>query len=194
MEIPYVECKDGEATQKMMTLEVRAGSITQSQKDALAKSAQLALKGCQSDKAVATLPDWWQTRIGADRPQAVVYFREWDGKKFGSYTHQVSIPHYSKPKTYKPQFPIMKKGDENGIMVLSDNSKIVVNCVSKNEAKKMLDFFKRLVSVTYAKKVFTKFGTYGEGGLKKVETKAVRLDFYSRGQEFAAPDWSVDLL
>lgn len=193
MDIPYVESEKGECKLKTITLEVRKGSVNQSQKDALAKSAQLALKGCQSNMAVATIPDWWQTRIGADRPQAVVYFREWNGKKFGDYTHQVSIPHYSKPKNYKPQFPIMKKGDNNGIMVLKDNSKIVVNCVSKNEAKKMLDFLKSLVGVAYAKKVFTKFGAYQDGSLKKVETKAVRLDFYSKGQEFSAPDWSVDL-
>jgi hypothetical protein len=192
VDIPYVECKDGEATQKTITLEVRKGTVTQSQKDALAKSAQLALKGCSSSSNVVTFPDSWAGKITDDRPQAVVYYREWNGSKFGDYKHHVSIPHYSKPKGYKPSLPTIKKGSFFGILTFKDNSKIHVNCESINEAKRVVNALKQLSGI----KGKGAQGTYGEIGdreLKKVTTKPVRLDFYSKGRENSIPDWSVDL-
>lgn len=193
MDIPYVECsKDGEATQKTMTLEVRAGSITQSQKDALAKSAQLALKGCTSSSNVVTFPDSWAGKVDGDRPVAVIYYREWNGSKFGDYKHSVSIPWYSKPKGYKPSLPIIKKGSFFGILKFKDNSQIYVNCESINEAKRIISALKPL-SGTKAQGAKAKYGEYGDGSLKRVQTKGVRLDFYSKGRANAIPDWSVDL-
>jgi hypothetical protein len=193
VEIPYGICdKDGKSELKSMTFEVKAGSVTQAQKDLLNKSAQLALKGCGCDSAIATLPDWWTTRIGADRPQAVVYYREWDGNKFGKYTHSLSIPHYSKPKGYKPNLPQIKKGGYSAVLKLKDNSQIVVNCESITEAKRVINSLRPLVG-TFAKGSRVKYGEYGDGSLKKVTTKAVRLDFYSKGQENSTPDWSVNL-
>ncbi|WP_055074408.1 hypothetical protein [Pseudanabaena sp. 'Roaring Creek'] len=192
MDIPYVECKDGEATQKTMTLEVRVGSVSQSQKDALAASAQLALKGCMSGGAVI-FPDWWQTRLNSDRPQLAILYREWDGRKFGTYYHTQHIPHYSKPKNYKPKFPDIKKGGIQATLTLNDNSKIIVNCATNTEAKRVINAYKTFVDGKFLKGVKNPKLAERPDELKKVTTRAVRAEFYSKGQLDLKPDWSIDL-
>jgi len=191
LDIPYVECKDGEATQKTMTLEVRVGSVTQSQKDSLAKSAQLALKGCSSSSNVSTFPDSWASRIPDERPQAAIYYREWSNGKWGKYTCSVHIPYYSKPKGFKPTLPTIKKGGYFGILKLKDNSQIYVNCESIQECKRVISMLKGFTG-TEGKGAKAKYGEFGDGDLKKVTVKAVRLDFYPKGKSEGV-GWSVDL-
>jgi hypothetical protein len=155
--------------------------------------SRLAEQECKKEVPVATTPDWWQTRIGGDRPQAVVYYREWDGTKYGSYTHHVSIPHYSKPKGFKPSLPSMSKGKHQGTLVLRDNSKIIVCCASRQEAGRVISSLRSFTG-DYARGAKAKYGEYGDDELKKVKTRPIRLDYYSTGQKNSTPDWSVSLV
>ena len=145
-----------------------------------------------SINVVATFPDSWAGKVPDDRPQAVVYYREWNGSKFGDYKCHVSIPHYSKPKGFKPSLPTIKKGSFFGILKLKDNSQIYVNCESTNEAKRVVTSLRQFTGVQ-GKGAKAKYGEYGDGDLKKVTVKPVRLDFYSKGTANATPDWSVYL-
>lgn len=194
MEIPYGICdKDGKSELKSMTFEVKAGSVTQAQKDLLNKSAQLALKGCGCDSAIASFPDWWDTRINSDRPQLAILYREWDGRKFGAYYHTQHIPHYNKPKSYKPKFPDIKKGDMMGLLTLNDNSKIIVNGATNTETKRVISAYKAFIDGKFLKGVKNPRIVERPDELKKVTTRAIRAEFYSKGQLNLKPDWSLEL-
>ena len=177
-----------------MSFQVKEGTVTQSQIDEFSKSAQLAIKGCECDgTAIAIFPDWWQTKLNADRPQLAILYREWDGRKFGAYYHTQHIPHYNKPKSYKPTFPDIKKGNIMGMLTLTDNSKIIINGASNAEVKKVINAFKTFVDGKFKKGI--KEPKLGErpDEIKKVTTRAIRAEFYSKGQLDTKPDWSIEL-
>jgi hypothetical protein len=144
-----------------------------------------------SINVTATLPDSWMSKIPDERPQAAVYYREWNNGKWGDYTCSVHIPYYSKPKGFKPSLPIIKKGGHFGILKLKDNSQIYVNCESPQEAKRVIAELRKFTGVE-GKGARPRFGEYGDGDIKKVTVKAVRLDYYPKGKA-GGVGWSVQL-
>lgn len=187
----FDKCEDGAPKFVEISISVPKGTETATAKlfESVANTEGLQ---CSMGATSVTFPDSWAGKVPDDRPQAVVYYREWNGSKFGLYKHSVSIPHYSKPKGFKPTLPIIKKGSSFGILKFKDNSQIIVNCESITEAKRVINALKQFSGIQ-AKGARAKFGEYGDGDLKRVTTKAVRLDFYSKGRANALPDWSVDL-
>ncbi len=196
VDLPYGICdKDGKGKLKSESFNVRVGSVTQAQIDLFSASAQLAMKSCEcGGAAIAIFPDWWQTKINADRPQLAILYREWNGTKFGEYYHTQHIPHYNKPKGHKPSFPDIKKGSAMGILILNDNSKIIVNADNNSEAKKVINAYKTFVKGEFLKGVKGPRMSERAGDIKKVTTRAIRAEFYSKGQEDTAPDWSITLI
>lgn len=187
----FDKCEDGAPKFVEITISVPKGTETATQKlfESVANTEGLQ---CKMGVTSVTFPDSWAGKVPDERPQAMVYYREWNGSKWGNYAHSVSIPHYSKPKGFKPSLPIIKKGSFFGILKFKDNSQIIVNCESITEAKRVINALKQFSGIQ-AKGARAKFGEYGDGDLKRVTTKAVRLDFYSKGRANALPDWSVDL-
>jgi hypothetical protein len=151
-------------------------------------SADIAMEAIH--KPVAS-PEWWEVRVGSGRPQAVVNFREiapgtqCQGvkKKYGTGSWSMTIPHYNRPKGFKPQIPDYQKGDFEGVLTLNDNSKLVVNCISAAECKRVINALKayidpQMLPAKGGLKVGERNGVY-----KKVRVTATRLKFYHAGQQ-----------
>jgi hypothetical protein len=158
-----------------------------------------ALESAQCDAvAVASVPEWWAVRPGADRPQlAIIFANVLSTGKLGRSYWTLHIPHYNKPKGFRPSIPTYMKGDWQGTLVLTDNSKMVVNCESKQECMKVLNKLKILVPFELRSKngkaIKPKILEYPSKTFKGVRVVPIRADFYSKGKENAAPDWSVRL-
>lgn len=154
--------------------------------------AELQAKQCSPMEAecVAAVPEWWQVRLGADRPQLVVLFAEEmpDGK-LGRSRFAVSIPHYNKPAGFIPPIPRYKKGPWEGILTLSDNSKLIINAATQTEAYRVINALKPLIANEYLKGSFTKIGER-RGQALKVRTVVPRTaKFFATGQKNMIPDF-----
>lgn len=153
---------------------------------------------CRPSNAIASVPEWWQLRPEAQRSQLVILFAEvYKTGKLGKSRWSLTIPHYNRPKGFKPRIPDYEKGSWEGILVLKDNSKIIVNAKSRSECSKVLNALKINVPVEYrtvnGKAVKAKIGERINTDLKEVRVTAVRADFYSTGAKNMEPDWSINL-
>ncbi len=86
------------------------------------------------DCCVAAVPDWWQMRPGADRPQLSIVFRKGIGRNY----HALNIPHpkVTAPNTVSP-IGAYTSGSYQATLVLIDNSKFIVNANSVDEARRV---------------------------------------------------------
>ena len=96
--------------------------------------AEIQSQQCKKNLAIATVPEWWAVRVGADRPQLVIMFRSTDANA-SRYT--LTIPHYmddgKTPKILKYQ-----KGSVKCEIELKDNSKIRIYALNEVEGKRVL--------------------------------------------------------
>lgn len=140
-------------------------------------------------EAIAAVPDHWQLRPEAQRPQLVVLFAEKKANgKLGKAVYAVNIPHYehSKAPTTSP-LPGYKKGQWEGILTLSDNSKVVVNAFSEFEAKKVLNAAEKAIGSDYLKGSQTKIGKRKGIDLKEIEVVPVKAKFFPTGRKDLSP-------
>lgn len=146
----------------------------------------LAAKGCGCD-AVAAIPDWWQVRIGADRPQIVVAFRKADSRTY----HQISIPHPEGTQKWTENLlGDYTKGPWSGVLTLKDNSKFIINCETLAEAQRMVAKAKALIKP--AMQFSPSVEQYAERKGNSVGVALMRgrqAYFFSKGQRDAKPDW-----
>jgi len=106
----------------------------------LENQADLLALQCDESDCIAVVPDWWQVRLGADRPQLMVqYARKFSDGAWDKPKYVLSIPHWSKSKelTTISDFPTYQKGQYQGTTILSDNSKLIVNCITAAEAERV---------------------------------------------------------
>lgn len=103
---------------------------------------------CDPCDCHAAIPESWQLRIDQRPPQLVIQYAEVkaDGK-FGPPNYSLSVPfyRYTEEQTNKALFPAYKKGSRSGILVLSNNSKIVVNAHSEIQASIVIEALRKLV-------------------------------------------------
>jgi hypothetical protein len=146
----------------------------------------LAAQGCASEP-VSAIPDWWQVRIGADRPQIVVAFRKADSTTY----HQISIPHpESTVKWAENLMGDYRKGPWSGILTLKDNSKFIINCETKAEAQRMVNIAKSLIRPDMIFSPSVEQFTERKGHAVGVAQMRGRQAYYfSTGQKSAKPDW-----
>jgi hypothetical protein len=160
--------------------------------------AQIEGQQCDPTKAIASVPEWWQIRAEAQRPQLVILYAEVlsTGKLTGS-RWSLTIPHYSRPKGFRPSIPAYEKGNWEGILTLTDNSKIIVNAASASECKRVINRLKILIPNEYrvkdGKAIRAKVGERTGTGLKQTKVTPVRADFYSNGAKSLTPDYSINL-
>ena len=90
-----------------------------------------------------------------------------------------------------------EKGSWEGILVLKDNSKIIVNAKDRSECAKVINALKINVPVEYrtvkGKPAKAKIGERINSDLKQCKVTAIRASFFSTGQRDMKPDWSIDL-
>jgi hypothetical protein len=108
--------------------------------------AAIEAQQCESN-CIAAVPDSWQMRIQQTPPQLVIQYAEKKGDRLGAPHYSISIPYYrlSAENTKASLFPVYKKGSHIGIVVLPDNTKIIVNATNGTEAERVLNLLKGLV-------------------------------------------------
>ncbi len=153
---------------------------------------------CNPSNAIASVPEWWQIRAEAQRPQLVILYAEvLSTGKLTKSRWSLTVPHYDRPKGFKPSIPEYQKGNWEGILVLTDNSKIIVNASSASECKRVINRLKILIPSSYrvkdGKAIKAKVGERINADLKKARVIPIRADFYSTGARNMTPDWSINL-
>ena len=145
-------------------------------------------KVCEIDPTAA-VPEWWATRVGADRPQAVISFRAKTSEgKWDSSTYPMSIP-WAKNISGTPLIPSYWKGNHYGHLTLPDNSKLIVNCKSQSEAEKMIRQLSSLIQRDKLRGAVERYGKTKGPEIKEQLVYPRYMFYYSTGQKSMAPDW-----
>jgi hypothetical protein len=187
---------DGKATFKMRSVPVLSGTEAQV---ILSYERMFEIEsGQKCNPAIAVVPDFWAIKPENQRSQLVILYAEVKSTgKLGDGRWSLAIPHYNRPKGFKPKVPDYNKGSWQGILTLKDNSKIIVNAKDRSECSRMINALKINVPVEYrmvnGKAAKAKIGERLNSDLKECRVTAVRADFFSKGQRNMQPDWTIDL-
>lgn len=139
-------------------------------------------------EAIAAVPDHWQLRPEAHRPQLVVLFGERKNGKIGDAVYPINIPHYEGNKAPStPPLPAYRKGQWEGILVLSDNSKVTVNAYSEAEAERVLKAAEKVINPKYLKNSQAKIGKRKGIDLKEIEVMPAKAKFFPTGRKNMSP-------
>jgi hypothetical protein len=148
----------------------------------------------RGDNAVAAVPEWWQVRLGADRPQLVILYGEkLPNDKTGRSRYPLTIPYYKFTGKGLPVFPTYQKGQWEGLLTLRDNSRIVVHAISYNEAKRVLNELKEFVDPNMRGGSTQKIGEYGGVALKTITVKPCTAKYFATGQKDTNPTYTLNL-
>lgn len=145
--------------------------------------------------AVAVVPDWWQVRIGANRPQLLIqYARKFADGTWDKPKYVLSIPHWNKTKaqTLIADFPEYEKGDFQGTRVLPDNSKLIVNALSAVEALRVIDKLSLSIPSEMIELAQTSIADRRGAPLRKIKVFPRIARFFATGQLDMRPTWSID--
>lgn len=194
--IEYNVFKECNKDTKEALYEKRSLSVSKTEalivKTTLDRIAESEGQKCKDDcDCYAAIPDWWQIRLGADIPQAVVQYAEIkpDGK-FGSPKYAVSIPHYAKSRetTLASDFPTYIKGQRMGILTLRDNSKLIVNA-DGNEAERVIKQLENLIEPLWLTGAIYSDGKRKGTALKTIRVAPRIVKFFPTGQTDTKPKW-----
>ena len=204
VQVPTVSCqlnaeKKYAPIRNTQTVQIQAtptGSEAQqvvAQFEEIAKTAESACYARNQEDIYVSQPESWEVKVGNDRPQLAVIFREDLGKgKLGRSTYTLYIPHYysSSPPKQSP-LPTYIKGSFQGIYILKDNSRVVVYGKSKEEVQKIINSAKSVIKPAMI--VPNRKARLGEVGdaLKECKVIPVRAQYFSKGQKQEYPDWTA---
>ena len=136
---------------------------------------------------VAAVPDWWSIRVGADRPTLVIIY----GEKGTTSRWSLSIPHYIGGENGAKHIPSYTKGNFWTVLILKDNSKVVVNASSKSGGEAFIKKIKRFIAADLLKGSVIRSGGERKGDkLRVVTVIPIMAKFFSTGQKNIAPDWT----
>lgn len=107
----------------------------------------------------------------------------------------LSIPWYK--GNYKNKIiesiPSYTKGSFATILTLNDNSKVVVNAISKAEGEGFMNKVKNVISGEKLQNALLKSGGERKGAdLKQIEVKPAYAKFFPKGQKDLLPEWSYN--
>lgn len=147
-------------------------------------------RACEIEPATV-IPDWWQVRRG-QRSQAVIIYQEYDPatNKFLDSKWSLAIPYYRFPEGATPLIPDYKKGQIQGMLTLDDNSKIIVNCSTREEAARVLASLEVLVDPSMLQNKDSLIGERKGKALKTCTVKPRSIKFFEDGQRDTTPTWS----
>ena len=149
----------------------------------LDNQADILAMQCNSPLPIATVPEWWAVRVGADRPQLVIMFRSTDANA-SRYT--LTIPHYMDDGK-KPKIPKYQKGSIKCEIELKDNSKIRIYAVNEVEGKRVLSLILKYVDPSMIESRTPSFKKESRA-YKQCEVIPERADYYSTGSRNMEPD------
>ncbi|MEY2833395.1 MAG: hypothetical protein RLZZ574_2654 [Cyanobacteriota bacterium] len=185
IQVEQITCKDGVAESKIVTVAVIKGTEA-AELEAYAARAKLLKTQCELEP-VAAAPDWWQVRLGGNRPQIVCVFRKQDSRTY----HSLAIPHPANVELpTEPILPAYQKGNIQGMIVLNDNSKFIVNCISESEAVRMCNIAASKIIASYLPNPYKVWITERKGEpVGKSSMKPTSILYFSQGQKNLKPDW-----
>jgi hypothetical protein len=153
------------------------------------KIANTEGKSCLQSNAIATVPEWWQLRPEANRPQGILVFKEVrpDGT-IGKDPYAITIPHctLTTAPTASP-LTTYKKGSIQGILTLKDNSKLIVNCKDKEECERVISALSAVIDSNQLTGSSTTIGERKGQPFKQIDVKAQLLHFYPNGAKTMTP-------
>ena len=147
------------------------------------------------EPSIAAIPDWWQIRLGANRPQLLVlYARKFNDGTWDKPKYVLSVPHWNKTKlqTVFSDFPAYDKGDFQGTRVLPDNSKLIVNAVSSDEAQRVITKLSAGIPSSMIEFAQTSIADRRGAPLRKITVYPRIVRYFASGQKDLAPTWSID--
>ncbi|MHC5931682.1 hypothetical protein [Nostoc sp.] len=139
----------------------------------------------------SAVPEWWQVRIEAGRPQMIFMFAEVLGERnFGSAKYPISIPHPIVKHYQNSPLPDYQKGQYEGILILNDNSKVIINAISEEEANRVLTACKAIIIPDFLTNAIQKVSQRRGVELLTINVHAKRVDYFSTGLKKTKPDWT----
>jgi hypothetical protein len=189
----FVVCEEGQDGHipkiERFYLELKPGQFNDVIKARFDRNIALAVRGCESGDAIAAIPDWWQVRLGADRPQICVIYRVAGKRNY----HTLAIPHprsLEAPKS--PPLPPYRNGPWQGQVILLDNSKFTVNAASQGEAQRVIDAAMGQISPSMLGGNPRVYIAQRKGiGVIEADMTLVRAEAYPNGQKGTLPSWRV---
>ena len=145
--------------------------------------------------AIAVIPDWWNVRLGANRPQLLIlYARKFSDGTWDKPKYVLSIPHWNKSKsaTQLSDFPAYEKGNFQGTRVLPDNSKLIVNALTADEALRVIVKLSASIPSDLIEQAQTSIADRRGAELRKIKVFPRIARFFATGQRDLRPTWSVD--
>lgn len=134
------------------------------------------------DGAIA-IPEHWQIPLEAQRPQLVVQSAEKMSNGFlDSAKYVTTIPHYkyTQPRD-TPPFDYMDKGSTQGMLVLKDNSKVIIYAKNQTEATRVLNQIKLTIDSTFLENSYIKLGRIQNENMKEIRVYPKFGRFYDKG-------------
>ena len=148
-------------------------------------------RGLRACNAIAAVPEWWQVRPGANRPQLVLQFSEvLENGGYGPPKYALTIPHFiGAAIAFAPVQPY-QKGNYQGVLTLADNSKVIVNALTPEIAENVLTQAATWINPDMRGNSHIKIGEH-KGLPYKLITVACRIArYFPTGQQNTAPEWS----
>ncbi|MEH1871609.1 MAG: hypothetical protein V7K73_09270 [Nostoc sp.] len=138
----------------------------------------------------AAVPEWWQVRIESNRPQMVFMFAEQLSEgNFDSAKYPITVPHPIIKHYETSPLPPYQKGQYEGILILKDNSKIIINAISTEEAEKVLSAIKEIIIPEFLEGAIQKIAQRRGVKLLTITVHAKRVEYFSTGLKKTKPDW-----
>ncbi len=193
IQVEKVTCESGIVKSEMISVAVLKGT-EDAEKEAYEARAKMLKAQCESE-CIAAVPEWWQIRPEGARPQLVIHFGE--PKKDGSIgmaNYALTIPHFSGTKDDAKKMKLKwRKGSVEGILTLKDNSKVIVNAVSKAEAERILNYTKKYISSGMLVDSFTKIGERKGQSFKQITVAPKVARYFLQGAKSMKPNWVVKI-
>lgn len=160
---------------------------------------ELQEEACRKPRpeCVAAVPEWWQVRLGADRPQLIVQYAELltatgaTPPKYGAPNQIITIPHYrlNADQTNRNLFPPYQKGQAMGILTLSDNSKLIVNCIAQRTSQLVIEQLQNTINSELLEGSQLSIGTRKGQALKTITVYPRIVKYFANGQADLKPTW-----
>lgn len=152
-------------------------------------------KQCLEEKEtpILAIPDWWQSKRTSSPPQLVLTFKREGTRNY----HTLSIPHplmTQKPQNEPTILEEYFAGNYQGMIVLKDNSKFIVNAINQNTAEAIINEVLTLINpsmldsppdIAYSDRRGSKIGN------EKRIPKTVK--FFSQGIKVLEPNWQYKI-
>lgn len=146
---------------------------------------------CGNEVCVA-MPEHYQIKLEGHKPQLVLQLAEpkEDEDVLGKAQHVITIPHYIGKVDSPAPVQYVQKGGHHGMLVLNDNSKIHVYCISKTECIRVIESIKFWIDPAYLDGAIPKYSEYPTADIKQVTVYPKYGKYWPNGTKHQNPEWT----